>query len=351
MKKYWILINNEQKGPFSIDELVSLNIKPSDSIWYEGMNDWSIFGSTDDYQLFLERKKEIVSIPIVKKKKLLKVSIFTGISVIILVTSFFLYQRFYLNEGMVKETANKLFTILTMKNADIKSIEDIYPEFRKIENHAIFNNICKITSISKNSNNEFEVYANYGKKIENSSTVLLLIGKVDGKVIVKKSKGIHYSYYDQVFEYGKKKGCLTGQEYDTEIEKVIKAKKLRDEIEALTALAISLLDKNIKLTSNASINYGYITGNVTVFNNNFIDFFTSEVDCWIEFYDAENNLVESDKIYLFEGLKSQGSVNGRISSGNSNASRYIVKTRVNVNEDMKLRIKNDFINSTTPGCI
>lgn len=40
MDKYYIVINNEQKGPFTIDELKEQNIELSTLVWNEGMENW-----------------------------------------------------------------------------------------------------------------------------------------------------------------------------------------------------------------------------------------------------------------------------------------------------------------------
>ncbi|HBL74586.1 MAG: hypothetical protein A2W90_00300 [Bacteroidetes bacterium GWF2_42_66] len=40
MKKYFIVENNQQTGPLSIDELRMKGISPSTLIWFEGMANW-----------------------------------------------------------------------------------------------------------------------------------------------------------------------------------------------------------------------------------------------------------------------------------------------------------------------
>lgn len=41
MKKYYIFQNNQQKGPFSTEELRNMNISPDTLVWAEGMADWT----------------------------------------------------------------------------------------------------------------------------------------------------------------------------------------------------------------------------------------------------------------------------------------------------------------------
>ena len=40
MREYYIVKKNEQKGPYSLDEIISSNVKPHTLIWHEGMQDW-----------------------------------------------------------------------------------------------------------------------------------------------------------------------------------------------------------------------------------------------------------------------------------------------------------------------
>lgn len=42
MKKYYLYSSAEQKGPFDIDDLKSLNITKNTPIWFDGLPDWTI---------------------------------------------------------------------------------------------------------------------------------------------------------------------------------------------------------------------------------------------------------------------------------------------------------------------
>ena len=37
---YWIIINETEQGPFSIDELSTLSLTPDTPVWCDGMSDW-----------------------------------------------------------------------------------------------------------------------------------------------------------------------------------------------------------------------------------------------------------------------------------------------------------------------
>lgn len=40
MKQYYIYINNEQQGPYNLEQLKGMPLQPDTSIWYEGLPDW-----------------------------------------------------------------------------------------------------------------------------------------------------------------------------------------------------------------------------------------------------------------------------------------------------------------------
>jgi len=48
MKKYYLLENGQNIGPFSLEELKSKNLPRTELIWAEGMADWQEGGSIDE---------------------------------------------------------------------------------------------------------------------------------------------------------------------------------------------------------------------------------------------------------------------------------------------------------------
>ena len=40
MKQYYLIINGEKSGPFTIDQLATQHITPETPVWTEGMSDW-----------------------------------------------------------------------------------------------------------------------------------------------------------------------------------------------------------------------------------------------------------------------------------------------------------------------
>lgn len=50
MKKYFIHINNQQQGPFSLEELKNIGITGETPVWYEGLADWMKAGNSEELQ-------------------------------------------------------------------------------------------------------------------------------------------------------------------------------------------------------------------------------------------------------------------------------------------------------------
>ena len=55
--KFYIVINREKRGPFSIDELKTMNITPKTKVWCKGMTNW------DDAENVYSLKDIIVDVP------------------------------------------------------------------------------------------------------------------------------------------------------------------------------------------------------------------------------------------------------------------------------------------------
>jgi len=49
MKKYYVILNNQQSGPFTIDELQQRNLNPSTPIWHEGLADWTTVSNLQEF--------------------------------------------------------------------------------------------------------------------------------------------------------------------------------------------------------------------------------------------------------------------------------------------------------------
>jgi hypothetical protein len=47
-KKYFIVIDDERKGPLNFSELQSLNLKNDTPVWFEGMSEWSVLDKVEE---------------------------------------------------------------------------------------------------------------------------------------------------------------------------------------------------------------------------------------------------------------------------------------------------------------
>lgn len=65
-RKYFVVINSEQKGPFSLDELRDLKLKRTDLVWYDGMADWKTAYEIEELKSLFEINlaKNVVEKPV-----------------------------------------------------------------------------------------------------------------------------------------------------------------------------------------------------------------------------------------------------------------------------------------------
>jgi len=93
MRKFHILINDVQKGPFTIDELKNIELNKSTLIWFKELDDWTELHNIEELKFLFEDtpppipkksdKKEIVkketANQIVNVFKLIKISLLSGV--------------------------------------------------------------------------------------------------------------------------------------------------------------------------------------------------------------------------------------------------------------------------------
>jgi len=53
--EFYVIINDEQKGPFTLDQLATLDITPSTEVWAEGMDDWQQAGDVPALTSLLQK--------------------------------------------------------------------------------------------------------------------------------------------------------------------------------------------------------------------------------------------------------------------------------------------------------
>ena len=96
--------------------------------------------------------------------------------------------------------------------------------------------------------------------------------------------------------------------------------------------------KNIEITDNInSSGYGFINGNITLYNNNNFNLSSSDFDCELILYDYNDEIVHSDKIYFFQGINSQSSASSNVMTSSHNSVKY--KVNINLREEYGLKNK------------
>ncbi|WFO15806.1 DUF4339 domain-containing protein [Cellulophaga baltica 4] len=55
MKRYFIVIDEEQKGPFSIEQIAEKNINKNTLVWNETFEDWIEAGKVEDFEYILKK--------------------------------------------------------------------------------------------------------------------------------------------------------------------------------------------------------------------------------------------------------------------------------------------------------
>jgi hypothetical protein len=253
---------------------------------------------------------------------------------------------FSLSEDDARNTAKRFFNMKMMKNLDEKEMDKLYPTFYQMGSWIIFENVCVINNISKNSDGQYEVYASYKPNNLISYPIYLLIGGSKSKPIILASKGVNYAYYDKVFEYGKKIGALKGNENDVDMSKIIQDKSLSKQLDLIVEMKISNLYNNLKTKSNLRLNsIGYVSGYVSIINNNNFNFENnfqnSDIQLRIDFLDKNNRITFSTNETFYEELRPFGSISKKLLKETNNSERYKITTILNSDRvNFRNRIKD-----------
>lgn len=354
--KYYYLDGIDKLGPYSLEEIKSRNLSNDTMILREDRAKWVPLSDFDEFEenvkgIELDDNTKVVNIKKSdnnkKNSRFLKFSLPT---ILILIVLFFLYQRFSLTEDEARILANRFFNAVIIENLDYNSFDEIYPDFKSIGSRIDFQNACVINNISSNSNGDYEVYASYNHSKIKSYPIYLLIGKEKSKVFIKSSRGINYAFYDKTYDYGKKKGCFSGNEDDVKIGKIIYENNLTSDFEYLVNLEMSGLYENLEISSKFTTDFiGWTRGEVTIKNNNYVGFDILEFDCRVEFYDKEGKLNKSEKVYISD-LDARSSSSASVSTKKKNSTNYKVIPTIKKSQRLENLIKERVIEETKYGC-
>ena len=259
-------------------------------------------------------------------------------------TAFILYQKFSFTESMARETAKKFFNILMIKGSN-KEFDEVYPTFGK-GSRIVTPIICKISSVTKRDDGNYDVYASYEASKIKVYPISLVINR-SGKIV--NSRGVSWAYYDKTMEYGKKLGCLTGSEEDVEMEKIISDKNLRSKLEMLTNVELSIIYDKIKATGKLKYEWGYANGTVVVSNNSPYNFEYGEIKCQVKFY-SPNGILTNTEDVLITDLPAYSSTSRMVYASVSSSSSYKIVPEIVENDNLKNNVKDYIIRTTSYGC-
>jgi len=130
---------------------------------------------------------------------------------------------------------------------------------------------------------------------------------------------------------------------------IISNKKIREDFELKTDHKVQYLYDNIKITSNLEKSFGLTSGNVTITNNNNIDFSFSDLECRIEFYNRNGQITNSDNLF-FTNISAYSSMSSYASSTSEYTVSYKVIPTIKNTDGLKNKIKEKIIEETRYGC-
>ena len=264
--------------------------------------------------------------------------------IILGLTGYIIYKKFSFTEEMARGTAKKFFNIMMIKG--FKEFEEVYPNLGN-GSRVVTSLICRINSVSKRDDGNYDVYAVYEASKFKIYPISIVVNR-KGKVV--NSRGVSYAYYDKTLEYGKKLGCLTGNEGDVEMERIISEKRLRSKLDMLMKVELNTIYDKIETSGKLSNDgFGYSSGNIVVTNNSPYDFGYGEFKCQVNFYTSRGVITSTEDI-LITNLNAYSSTSGSVFASVGSSFRYKIVPQIFENDNLKNKIKNHIINSTEYGC-
>jgi hypothetical protein len=256
---------------------------------------------------------------------------------------YIVYDKFSFTEDMARETAKKVFNLLMISGAE--GFQEVYPSLNN-GSRIVTNNLCRINNVTKRDDGDYDVYASYEPSKFKTFPISIVVNR-SGKVV--SSRGISYAYFDKTLEYGKKIGCLTGEENDSEMEQIILSKDLRKKLDSETEAAILSIYLNLDVKGNVESNYGTTSGNVVITNNSPYKLEYGEITCKVNFLNSRGDVVETDDV-LITSIDGYASKSSYVFASSNSASKYEIVKDVIQTEGLKARVKERIIRNTSYGC-
>jgi hypothetical protein len=146
------------------------------------------------------------------------------------------------------------------------------------------------------------------------------------------------------------KAFFFGNESDAEIGVIDKKYNLSNKFKILQNMEISRIQLSIESQVNIqSSNFGIFNGSVSIFNGSDYDLESEDYDCKVNYLDDYENIIESDKVFIFSGIKSGENYNCKIfPSFSLNFTKYSIDFIINETYNLKSKIRKFVIENTTP---
>jgi hypothetical protein len=264
------------------------------------------------------------------------------IFIITALIGYILYQKFAFTEDMARDTARKFFNILIIKESN-REFEEIYPGFGNGQ-RIVPATECRIKSVSKSDDGNYDVYGTFGNAVK-SYPISIVVDR-SGKIVT--SRGVSFAYYDKTFEYGKKLGCITGSEQDSELEQIISSKGLRNKLNTEMESEVMSIYTQLKVKGNLTSNFGYVSGDIVITNRSPYNLEYGDISCKVNFYSSSGQLVNAEDVFISK-IKAYESESSSVFA-NASSSRYKIVPNIYFTDGLKNRVKEGIIQKSTWGC-
>lgn len=157
-----------------------------------------------------------------------------------------------------EEVVKNFVANLALDNYDL--LYTYYPNFKKVKSYWRLDDF-KITSTIINDDNSISIIGT-----SENGNIMFKIEKEGGKYKIIESKGVASVFNAPIYKYCKKIGCIGSNDYDKDISQICTDKQ--DEFNQFVNKVKTDIESNFDMqNNNLKLNYGYLSGNVTVRNN------------------------------------------------------------------------------------
>lgn len=334
-KEYWYIENEEQIGPFDLNEFLAKKLSDETIVWFDGLTDWTAFKNVKS-----QLTKPNETMPSKKRnKKPIFISFLITTFCALVVGGYLIYDKYSFNEEDAKNAVVKFYEMIRSGHNNVD--DKLYPDYDKIGSVLIIKKNYKIKDVIKNDAGEYEIFTEYLHNVKEPTPISFIVHKVNGEIKIKSSRGISYAFYDDSYEYGMRKRSFKGNETDAEIGKIDRKHHVSNEFKSLQDWELTRIKLGVQAkVSIQNSGYGLLNGSVSVFNGSDYDLEQIDFDCKVNYFDYDDNLIDSDPVYIFSGLKSGERYSNRIfPSSFSNFSQYSIEFTLNENENLKSKIR------------